>query len=127
MSLYANYIEALSEGTQVSSTIYENYGEVLAPYKTKQHEIGVKWDKGNFANTLAFFQIKMPSYTTTNNIYSYDGKQKNRGIEWNTFGNVAKNLRLLGGIAYTDAELVRSNIVANNGNFPILTVVISLI
>lgn len=123
VSLYANYIEALSEGVQVSN-LYANEGEVLAPYKTKQHEFGVKWDKGDFANTLAFFQIQMPSYMTTSSIgaaksiYSYDGRQKNRGIEWNTFGNVAKNLRLLGGIAYTDGKLVRSNTAANNGNTP---------
>jgi iron complex outermembrane receptor protein len=117
VSLYANYIEALSPGTVVG-TAYDNANEALAPYKTKQQEIGVKWDRGNFANTLAFFQIKMPSYMTTNNIYSYDGEQKNRGIEWNTFGSIAKNLRFLGGIAYTHGELARSRTTANNGNTP---------
>lgn len=118
VSLYANYIEALSAGTVVGAS-YDNSGQVLAPYKSKQREIGVKWDKGDFANTLAFFQIEIPSYMTTDNVYSYDGEQKNRGIEWNTFGNIAKNLRLLGGIAYTDGELVRSNTTANNGNTPL--------
>lgn len=118
VSLYANYIEALSPGTTVTNISYINYGEMLAPYKSRQHEIGVKWDKGNFANTLAFFQIEMPSYMTTDSIYSYDGEQRNRGIEWNTFGNVAKNLRLLGGMAYTHGKLVRSNVSANNGNTP---------
>jgi iron complex outermembrane receptor protein len=117
VSFYANYIEALSPGTVVS-TVYANANEVLAPYKTKQHEIGVKWDKGNFANTLSLFQIKMPSSMTTDNIYSYDGEQRNRGVEWNAFGTVAKNLRLLGGVAYTEGELVRSNTSANNGNTP---------
>jgi iron complex outermembrane receptor protein len=118
VSLYANYIEALSVGTVVG-TGYANTGQVLAPYKSKQREIGVKWDKGDFANTLAFFQIEIPSYMTTDNVYSYDGEQKNRGIEWNTFGNIAKNLRLLGGIAYTDGELVRSNTAVNDGNTPL--------
>jgi iron complex outermembrane receptor protein len=118
VSLYANYIEALSPGTVVGST-YANAGQVLAPYKSKQREVGVKWDKGAFANTLALFQIEIPSYMVTDKVYSYDGEQKNRGIEWNTFGNIAKNLRLLGGIAYTDGELVRSNTVANNGNTPV--------
>lgn len=117
VSLYANYIEALSPGGVVGTT-YTNANEALDPYKTKQQEIGVKWDKGNFANTLAFFQIKMPSYTTANNIYAYDGEQKNRGVEWNTFGSVAKNLRLLGGVAYTHGELVRSAVTANNGHTP---------
>lgn len=118
VSLYANYIEALSPGTVVGAA-YANAGQVLAPYKSKQREVGVKWDKGAFANTLALFQIEIPSYMVTDKVYSYDGEQKNRGIEWNAFGNIAKNLRLLGGIAYTDGELVRSNTVANNGNTPL--------
>lgn len=120
VSLYANYIEALSPGTTVTNVSYDNYGEVLAPYKTKQQEFGVKWDKGNFANTLAFFQIKMPSLTAINNIYSYDGEQKNSGIEWNTFGSVAKNLRLLGGVTYLKGDLVRLSTTssANEGNTP---------
>jgi len=117
VSLYANYIEALSPGGVVG-TGYTNVNEALDPYKTKQQEIGVKWDKGTFANTLAFFQIRMPSYTTENNIYAYDGEQKNHGVEWNTFGSVAKNLRLLGGVAYTHGELVRSAVTTNNGHTP---------
>lgn len=119
VSLYANYIEALSPGTMVG-TAYANANEILDPYKSKQHEIGVKWDKGNFANTLAFFQIEMPSYMTSDDkVLSYDGEQRNRGLEWNAFGNVAKNLRLLGGVAYIDGELVRSSISGNNGNTPL--------
>jgi iron complex outermembrane receptor protein len=118
VALYANYIEALSPGKTVTDTSYSNYGQILAPYKTKQKEIGVKWDKGNFANTLAFFQIEMPSETTTNKVQAYDGEQENRGIEWNTFGSVAKNLRLLGGIAYTRGELVHNAKSSLEGNTP---------
>jgi iron complex outermembrane receptor protein len=117
VSLYGNYIEALSPGTVVGAA-YDNANEVLEPYRTQQYEIGVKWDKGNFAHTLALFQIEMPSYLTTNNVYSYDGEQRNSGIEWNIFGGVKPNLRLLGGVAYTRGELVRSNENANNGNVP---------
>ncbi|MBP2636025.1 MAG: TonB-dependent siderophore receptor [Firmicutes bacterium] len=118
VALYANYIEALSPGTTVTNTAYTNYGEVLAPYKSKQHELGVKWDRGRFTNTLAFFQITKPSQTTVNNVQAYDGEQKNRGIEWNTFGELAKNLRLLGGVTYLKGELVRTATAANEGNTP---------
>ncbi len=118
ISLYANYIEALSPGATVLTTTLSNYGEMLDPYKTKQREVGVKWDKGNFVNTLALFQIEMPNTMTANNIQSYDGEQRNSGIEWNTFGSVAKNLRLLGGIAYTHGELVHTAAGANDGNTP---------
>ncbi len=118
VALYANYIEALSPGIVVTNIDYSNYGQILSPYKTKQKEIGVKWDKGNFANTLAFFQIEMPSLTTANSVQAYDGEQKNRGIEWNTFGEIAKNVRLLGGIAYTQGELVRNAKSSLEGNTP---------
>lgn len=117
VSLYANYIEALSPGTKVG-TGYDNEGEVLAPYKSKQQEFGVKWDNGNFANTLAFFRITKPSQLTVNNVYTYGGEQENRGIEWNTFGKIAPNLRLLGGVTYLKAKTIRSAVEANEGKTP---------
>jgi len=107
VALYANYIEMLSPGQTVTNTQYSNYGDILTPYKSKQHELGIKWDKGDFAHTLSLFQITKPSLALINNIQSYDGKQKNRGIEWNAFGQTSENLRLLGGITYMQGELVR--------------------
>ena len=106
VSLYANYIEGLSKGTTVTDTGASNYGEVFAPDKTKQMEAGVKWDAGTFANTLSVFQIAKPSVikvTNTDGTYSnnMDGEQRNRGVEWNVFGEVAPHLRLLGGTAFT--------------------------
>lgn len=42
----------------------ENAGEVFAPYKTKQKEVGIKFDLGAFAHTLSVYEIKRPgSYT----------------------------------------------------------------
>lgn len=120
IALYANYIEMLSPGQTVTNTSYANYGDILAPYKSKQHELGIKWDKGDFAHTLSLFQITKPSLALINNRQSYDGEQKNRGIEWNAFGQAAKNLRLLGGITYMQGELVRvaTASAATEGNTP---------
>jgi iron complex outermembrane receptor protein len=104
VSLYANYIEGLSKGAAYT----DSAGNVstFAPYKSKQMEAGVKWDAGNFANTLSVFQITKPSVIMVTNpdasyTYNEDGEQRNRGIEWNVFGNVAPHLRLLGGTAFT--------------------------
>ncbi len=120
VALYANYVEMLSPGQTVTNTSYDNYGEILAPYKSKQHELGVKWDKGDFAHTLSLFEITKPSLALIDKVQSYDGKQKNRGIEWNAFGQVAKNLRLIGGVTYLRGELVRlaTASAANQGNTP---------
>ena len=120
VSLYANYIEGLSKGAAVTDTGASNYGEVFAPYKSKQMEAGVKWDAGTFANTLSVFQVTKPSVIKINNTggtYSnnVDGEQRNRGVEWNVFGQVAPNLRLLGGTAFTRGVQTHATSSANDG------------
>ncbi|QDR79181.1 TonB-dependent receptor [Sporomusa termitida] len=122
VSLYANYIEGLSPGSEVTDTEADNYGEVFAPYKSKQYEIGAKWDRGTFANTLSFYQIEKPSVITLTRsdgkkIVSDDAEQRNRGIEWNAFGAINDKVRLLGGIAYTRAEYTR-DVSTKQGNTP---------
>lgn len=71
ISLYANYIEGLAQGGTVGDTSAANYGEQFAPYKTRQMEIGAKWDSGTFTHTLSLFQIEQPSLTTTHALHRY--------------------------------------------------------
>lgn len=119
VSLYANYIEGLSPGVTVGVT-YANAGETLAPYKTKQSEVGVKWDAGVITNTLSVFRIKKPSTVSISTgaslpTLALDGEQQNTGLEWNVFGQMTPGIRLLGGATYLDAEQTRASITANNG------------
>ncbi|WP_321942161.1 TonB-dependent receptor [Paraburkholderia tropica] len=121
LSLYANYIEGLSQGSTVG-TGYANAGEIFAPYKTKQMEIGAKLETGTFTNTLSLFQISKPSTTTDSSDASalptmrLDGEQRNRGIEWNVFGELTRGVRVLGGVTYTQGRLVKTQSGTNNGN-----------
>ncbi|WP_179284160.1 TonB-dependent receptor [Bordetella genomosp. 10] len=117
VSLYANYIEGLQAGTTVGST-YANAGEVLPPYVSKQYETGVKVDWGRFTTTASVFQITQPSgsVSPTTNIYSANGEQRNRGVELNVFGEVTSGVRLLGGVAFTDARLTRTTSSLTQGN-----------
>ncbi|MGP5514779.1 TonB-dependent receptor [Psychrobacter alimentarius] len=116
-SLYANYIEGLSQGA-TAPVDAENAGEIFAPYKTKQKEVGIKIDLGDFSHTLSAYEIEKPnSYTDTDtNIFSYAGAQRNRGVEWGVFGSPAENIRLMGGISYIDAKLTKMNNGVNEGN-----------
>src|SRR5690606_31513147 len=50
VSLYANYIEGLTSGQQVTDINATNYGQVFPPVKTKQTEAGVKWNLGTWTN-----------------------------------------------------------------------------
>ena len=106
VSLYANYIEGLSQGGTVSDTAATNYGEVFAPYKSKQLELGLKWDAGRFLNTVSVFQITKPSMIedSATNTYSADGEQRNRGVEVSSVGEITKGVRLIGGATYIEAE-----------------------
>ena len=116
LSFYGNYIEGLSAGQTAPATAV-NAGEVLPPYQTKQIEIGGKWDLGDYTTTLALFQIEKPSayLDPVTMVYGVYGEQRNRGIEFNVFGEVTPGLRLLGGAAYTDAKVTRTNNAANEG------------
>lgn len=118
ISFYANYIEGLSKGSTVSDTTAKNYGEVFAPFKTKQSEIGAKWETGKFVNTISLFQINKPSVLKDDatNTYNEDGKQRNRGIEWTSFGRINDQVSVLGGITYMRGVQTHTQGGANDGN-----------
>lgn len=118
VSFYANYIEGLSKGDVAPSTA-SNAGETFAPYKSKQHEIGVKIDHGSLITTVSAFQIEKPSGQLTGNVFAVDGEQRNRGLELNVFGEAAKGVRLLGGVTLLDAKLTKTNSSATLGKTPV--------
>ncbi|WDZ97239.1 TonB-dependent receptor [Herbaspirillum sp. WKF16] len=114
LSLYTNYIEGLQPGATVGAG-YTNAGQVFAPYVSRQFEIGAKYDFGGFLTTLNAYQISTPNAQANGAIYTIDGRQRTEGIELNTYGEVARNVRLLGGLVLTDARQVNTANGANNG------------
>lgn len=103
LSLYGNYIEGLtSAGTAPAGTV--NAGQVFPAIVSKQIEVGAKYDFGTVGVSVAAFEITQPNGFTnpTTNIFSVDGEQRNRGLEFNIFGEVAPGMRLLGGVALID-------------------------
>ncbi len=120
LSFYANYVEGLSKGDSVTDTTATNFGEVFAPYRTKQKELGVKWNAGTFTNTLALFEIDKPMLVTEGSTaqptYADGGEKRVRGVEWNTFGEIAQGVRVLGGVTYTQGTQVKTSYGRYNGN-----------
>ena len=116
ISVYANYIEGLSQGAMAPNTA-ANAGETFAPYKTKQKEMGIKFDLGDFAHTVSVYEIKRPSSYTdlATNVFSFGGEQRNRGVEWGFFGSPLRGVRVLGGIAYSDPKVTRTAIAGDQG------------
>lgn len=118
VSLYANYIEGLSKG-DIAPAVASNAGQVFAPYKAKQEEVGVKVDAHGVMATLAAFRITKPSGQLYGTVYSVDSEQRNQGLELTVAGEPLKGVRILGGVTYLDAELTKTNSAATMGNRPV--------
>ncbi|MFN4097524.1 MAG: TonB-dependent receptor, partial [Sphingomonas sp.] len=123
VSLFANRIEGLQQGpTAPIDPLLVNSGEVLAPTKSVQYEVGGKVRIGGFDASLAVFQIDLPSAyavptgTGTSQVYGLFGKQRNRGIELSFAGQVVDGLRLIGGGSVVDAKLRETLGGTNEGN-----------
>ncbi len=125
ISLYANYAEALIPGQTapaVSGGVpVVNAGEVLAPFRGEQVELGMKYDTGRFGGSVSLFSITLPSAFVENSVFAENGEQENRGLEIAFFGEPRDGLRVLGGWTWLDAELTRTAGGALDGNRPIGT------
>lgn len=116
VSLYANYVEALSQGDTAPATAV-NANQVFAPFVSKQGEVGIKVNWGTIVTTLSAFQITRPSgFLNASNVYMVDGEQRNRGLEFQVFGELKPGLRVLGGVAWTNAELTKTQNGLYDGN-----------
>lgn len=118
LSLYANYIEGLSRGDVAPQTA-SNFGEVLPPYIAKQYEAGIKVEFGWFAATFSAFEISKASGELTAGRFAATAEQQVRGLEFNVYGEVMPDFRLLGGVSLLDGALTKTAIAANLGNTPI--------
>ncbi|WP_232628667.1 TonB-dependent receptor [Methylobacterium sp. Leaf118] len=109
LSVYGNYIEGLLS-TGAAPITASNANQALPPTIADQKEVGVKYDFGVVGVSAALFEINQPNAfqdPTTRN-FALNGLQRNRGIELSLFGEMAPGLRLIGGVAFTDGRLVRT-------------------
>ncbi|MCU6455366.1 TonB-dependent siderophore receptor [Sphingomonas sp. A2-49] len=124
LSLYANRIEGLSQGpTAPTDATVINPGEIFAPFRSTQYEVGGKLAIGRFNASLAAYTITLPSAYAVADPggsgllrYGVYGEQRNRGIELGLDGEIARGLRLIAGASLTDADLREQATVALDGN-----------
>ena len=115
LSVYANYVEGLSQGQTAPSTA-TNRGEMLAPYVSKQKEVGIKFDAGRVGGSVALFSTTKPrAFLNTANLFSTSGKDRHQGIELAVQGEATKGLRLLGGLTWLDAKQQTTGAAATDG------------
>ncbi|WP_442780485.1 TonB-dependent receptor [Ensifer sp. SL37] len=122
VAIYASYVEGLSVGDSAPATAV-NAGETLAPYRSRQYEIGTKLELGPIAATISAFQIEKPfgqlEARASGPAFVEGGEQRNRGLEVNIFGDVTSELRLLGGVTFIQGELTKTNNAATRDKTPI--------
>lgn len=125
VSLFANRIEGLQQGpTAPLDPSLTNAGEVFAPFKSTQYEVGGKVKLGGMDASVTLFQIEQPSafsipVDATNSaagqVYGLFGEQRNRGIEVSLAGEVTRGLRVIGGLSVIDAKLRQTAGGTNDG------------
>ncbi|MDB5848038.1 MAG: TonB-dependent siderophore receptor, partial [Rhodoferax sp.] len=113
VSFYGNYIEGLSKGDTAPATAngapVTNRGDMLAPYVSKQKEVGVKYDGGRLGGAASLFSTTKPrAFTDATQVFSAGGEDEHRGLELTAYGEAARGLKLLGGITWLDAKQKRT-------------------
>lgn len=113
LSLYASYAESFvpRAGDQLSSLTLSNAS--LKPEAFNNREAGLKWQiTDGLFTSLAVYQLQRSNIAISdpNNVGQsllVDG-QRSQGLEWEIGGNIAKNLQILAGYAYQQAEITRT-------------------
>lgn len=109
LSLYANYTQGLSKGETAPSTAngapVANAGQQLAPYVSKQKEVGLKYDAGRIGATLSVFTTKKPRGVIDDaNVFVAQGHDRHQGIEVTAYGEPVRGVRVLGGLTLLDTK-----------------------
>ena len=105
-TVYATFASALQAGDLAPNNTV-NQGESLAPYRSKEYELGYKTTIDKVALTAAAFEIRRPfaNIDTLTNVFEISGEQANKGVEFSAIGEVVQNLTVYGGLTLLDARL----------------------
>ncbi|OCL95506.1 TonB-dependent receptor [Aliarcobacter thereius] len=126
LTTYASYIEGLERGSVVPNdpNVYNNAGEILDPYVSKQYEVGAKYSVSqNLLLSSALFRIeKANSYeeTTSNGkkTINQDGLQIHQGLELTVTGKITDNLTVMTGGTLMDLEIDKATNPSLKGKKP---------
>jgi iron complex outermembrane recepter protein len=115
MTTYFTYASALQAGDLAPGTA-KNSGEGLAPYRSKEYELGYKASLSGIDLTAALFRIERPfaNLDPLSNIFGISGEQVNRGLELSAIGEVIDGLTLYGGVQLLNARLEHTPLATTN-------------
>lgn len=106
MTTYFTYASSLQAGDLAPNNAV-NQGQSLAPYRSKEYELGYKATVAKIDLTAAIFRIERPfaNTDTVTNIFEISGEQVNKGLELSAVGQVVPGLTVYGGVTLLNAKL----------------------
>ena len=114
MTVYATYASSLQQG-DVAPGNAANANQALAPYRSKEWEIGYKAQIHTINLTTALFRIERPfANTDANNVFRITGDQVNYGAEISAQGTLFHRLLIDGGFTALNPRLTNTGIAATN-------------
>jgi len=115
LSLYGNYIEGLTQGETPPGTASNK--APLAPYVSKQKEVGIKYEAGQLGVGAAFFATDKPRGVggAGNTPFTAAGFDRHQGVELTAYGEAMSGLRVLGGLTWLNAKQKETGLPATEG------------
>lgn len=114
MTVYGSYADSSQPG-DIAPAGTVNAGNGLAPYRSKQWELGYKVDFSKLEASAALFRIARPfAFTNANSVFESQGDQVNKGIELMANGAATSNLTIFGGLTYLDPKVFNTGSAATS-------------
>jgi iron complex outermembrane receptor protein len=114
MMAYVSYADSLQQG-DIAPAGTLNAGEGLAPYRSKQEEVGYKVELGRLDLVADVFHIRRPyPVVAANEIYEVQGQQDNDGVELSARGAVTDELTIFGGVTFLDPVVTHTGVASTD-------------
>jgi len=115
MTTYLTYASSLQAGDIAPGTA-ANAGQGLAPYRSREYELGYKATIAKVDFAAALFRIERPfaNIDPTDQLFKISGLQVNKGLELSAVGEVISGLTLYGGVQLLDARLEHTPLPTTN-------------
>lgn len=105
MTAYLTYADSLQQGDNAPAGT-ANEGTSLAPYRSREWELGYKVEVSRMTLGAALYRIERPyAYVGADNVFAERGRQVNRGLELSATGAVTRDLNIFTGISLLDPRL----------------------
>ena len=115
MTVYGSYADNLQQG-DIAPAGSANAGTGLAPYRSKQWELGYKVGLSRLNLTADVFHVERPyALVGTDNVFRAQGDQVNNGVELTANGDITDGLTVFTGVTYLDPTVSHTGVAATDG------------